>query len=333
MGESEPEFVLPANVLMPETIAWDESRQKFLIGTVTEGSILAVDGDGQVTELLRANKENGLGAILDVLVDQARNRLWVSSAALPAFSGFTPADKGRSALFEFDLESLKLIHHYPVPDDARPHILGSMVLSPNGDIFIVDRALPLIYKKPADEQVLKAIMASREMVSMRGVAMQPDGTLMYVGDREMGIMIVDVKGGRVGKLKVPDTLNLGGIDGLYLWNNHLIVIQDGVSPQRVMRLELDSTGTQVTNVRPLAVAQPDFDSPSYGTVRGEDLYYFANRQATDGEGRTNAVTVLRTPINSSKDLVVPDMREYLDQRAKRLQDKYKDAEKDQPETP
>ena len=333
VGETEPEFVLPASVLMPETIAWDESRQKFLIGTVTEGSILAVDGDGQVTELLRANKENGLGAVLDVLVDQARNRLWVSSAALPAFSGFSPADKGRSALFEFDLESLELIRRYPVPDDARPHILGSMVLSPNGDIFIVDRALPLIYKKPADEQVLKAVLASREMVSMRGIAMQPDGALMYVGDREMGILIIDVKGGRVGKLKVPDTLNLGGIDGLYLWNNHLVVIQDGINPQRVMRLELDSTGTQVTMVRPLAVAQPDFDSPSYGTVRGEDLYFFANRQATDSEGRTNAVTVLQTPINSSKDLVVPDMREYLDQRAKRLENKYNDPEEDQPETP
>ncbi len=220
-----------------------------------------------------------------------------------------------------------------MPVDARTHILGSMVLSPNGDIFIVDRALPLIYSKSANEQKLKAVLASREMISMRGIAMQADGTLMYVGDREMGIMIVDVKGGRVGRLAVPGTLNLGGIDGLYLWNNNLIVIQNGISPQRVMRLGLDSTGTQVTDVRPLAVAQADFDYPSFGAVRGEDLYYFANRQTKNSEGQLTAVTVLRTPLNSSKELVQPDMKEYLEQRAKKLEAKYKNVDKDKPETP
>ncbi len=97
VGESEPEFVLPDSVVMPEAITWDESRQQFLIGTVAEGSILAVDKDGQVTELLKASKENGMWAVMDILVDQTRNRLWVSSAATPAFSGFDPVDKGRSA--------------------------------------------------------------------------------------------------------------------------------------------------------------------------------------------------------------------------------------------
>ena len=49
VGESEPVFVLPENVVMPETIAWDESRQKFLIGTIAEGQVLAVGKDGQVS--------------------------------------------------------------------------------------------------------------------------------------------------------------------------------------------------------------------------------------------------------------------------------------------
>ena len=319
IGESYPAFTLPQNVALPETMAWDESRQKFLVGSVADGSIHAVGKDGQISELLKADKENGMWSIFDILVDQSRNRLWVSSAAIPVFSGFDPVDKGRSALFEFDLETLKLVRKHPVPVDGNPHVLGSMALSPNGDIYIIDRALPLIYIKEAGEDKLKPVMAARNMISMRGVAMQPDGNIMYVADREMGIMVVDIKGSRTGKLVVPPTLNLGGIDGLYLWNNHLVVVQNGISPQRIMRLELDTAGIQVGAIRPLAVAQAAFDFPSFGTVQGEDIYYFASSQTTVNADQPKSVAVLRTPINSSQDLEEPDMEAFIEERHRKLE--------------
>jgi len=318
MGDSEPVFTLPEDAWMPETITWDKSRQKFLIGTKVTGSILAVGKDGQVTELFRANDENGMWAVFDILVDETRKKLWVTSAAIPGFSGLDIADKGRSALFEYNLETLELVHRYPVPVDGRPHSLGSMALSPNGDIFIVDRILPIIFSKPANEQKLKAVAAARDMVSMRGITMLPDGRLIYIADRELGILIIDLQASRVGKLAVPDTLNLGGIDGLYMWDNHLIIIQNGIKPQRVMRLQLDSTGTQVTAVRPLAIAQPGFDFPNYGAVVGDDLFYFANSQWGDSKKDLKPVTVLRTPLKSSGDLEQPDMKLYLRQREEEM---------------
>ena len=316
MGESEPVFTLPESVLMPETIAWDESRQKFLIGTLVEGSVFAVSKDGQVSELIKANDENGMWGVFDILVDQTRNRLWVSSAATRMFANFSPADKGLSALFEFDLETLDLLGRYPVPVDDRPHILGSMVLDSAGGVYILDRSLPILYRKPAGESKLKAVMASRDMVSARGLAMQPDNSIIYAADREMGILVIDIKGGRAAKLGLPDTLNLGGIDGLYLWNDHLVVIQNGIKPQRVMRLQLDASGTRVIAVRPLAVAQPEFDFPSFGNIKGDDLYYFANRQSFNTGGEKKGVTVLRTPLDASSDLVPPDMQQFLEQQAR-----------------
>lgn len=317
VGESEQVFVLPENVVLPEVISWDESRQKFLIGTVAEGQIFAVDKNGQTSELLRANDENGLWAIFDILVDHARNRLWVTSASEPGFSRYDPIDKGRSALFEFSLDTLELIHRYPVPVDGRSHILGSMVLSPNGDIFIADRSLPLIYKKTVGEQKIKPVLALTEMISQRGIAMQPDGRILYVADREMGIMVIDLEARQARLLEVPDTLNLGGIDGLYLKDNRLFVIQNGNKPQRVMRLQLDASGTKVESVRPLAVAQPEFDFPSFGTIEGENLYYFANSQRMGNPGSQKPVTVLSTPLDSGAELLQPDMQKFLEQQAEK----------------
>jgi len=315
VGESEPVFELPASLILPETIHWDESRQKFLVGTAAEGQIIAVGKDGQVSELLKADSENGLWAIFDILVDAQRNRLWVTSASMPAFLRFDPVDKGRSALFEFDLKSLELISRYPVPVDGWSHVLGSMVLSPDGDIYIADRALPLIYGKRAGEDKLKAVLVLKELISQRGIAMQPDGRIMYVADREMGIMVIDLKAKKARLLEVPETLNLGGIDGMYLKDNRLFVIQNGIKPQRVMRLQLDSSGTKVESVTPLAVAQPEFDFPSFGTFEGDDFYYFANSQSPNEAGSRKPVTVSRTPQDSGGALVQPDVEQFMKQQA------------------
>lgn len=314
MGEAIPVFTLPAGVTMPESLAWDPVRQKYLVGTVAAGQVLAVDEQGQVEELLRADNENGMWAVLDILVDEPRNRLWVSSAATPAFAGYSPVDKGRSALYEFNLESLELVHRYPVPVDGRPHVLGSMVQAPNGDIFMADRALPIIYTKPADDDKLSAVLGLGNMVSLRDVAMQPDGRILYIADREMGIMVVDIERQQAAKLAIPASLNLGGIDGMLLWNNHLVVIQNGISPQRVMRLALDASGTNVEAVRPLAVAQPAFDFPSFGMIKGQDLVYFAGSHWPDGGKNNQAVTVLRTSLNANEDLLSPEMLLYLEKQ-------------------
>ena len=165
VGEAEVVFTLPESVVMPETISWDESRQKFLVGTISEGQVLAVGEDGVVSELLKAGDSNGMWAIFDILVDEPRNRLWITSASMPGFSRYDSVDKGRSALFEFDLKTLDFIQRYPVPVDGRPHILGSMFLDPKGNIYIADRTLPLIYSKPASEDKLRPILILKEMVS------------------------------------------------------------------------------------------------------------------------------------------------------------------------
>jgi len=313
VGESELVLTLPQTVLMPEALAWDEGRQKFLVGTVRDGSVLAVGKDGKVEPLFKAADEKGMWGVFGLLVDKERDRLWVSSAATAEYAGYDPADRGQSALFEFDLKTLGLLHRYPVPVDGRPHILGSMVLSPAGDIYIADRVLPFVFKKAVGEDQLKPVLATREMISLRGLAMQPDGRIMYLADRELGILVVDMTTGKSGKLAIPANLNVGGIDGMYLWENKLVIIQNGIKPQRVMRLQLDGTGTKVAAVRPLAVAQESFDYPSFGTVLGNDLYYFGNSHWAGSEKVYKPVRILRTGLDCCKDLMAPEMKKFLQQ--------------------
>jgi len=155
----------------------------------------------------------------------------------------------------------------------------------------------------------------KDMISQRGLAIQPDGHLMYVADREMGITVVDFTARQAGVLTGPENLNLAGIDGLYLKDNVLYIIQNGIRPQRVMRLQLDTEGKHIESVRPLAVAQPAFDFPSFGALVGEDLFYFASSQGIGKAGEEKPVSVLRTPLDSGEDLVQPDMQLFLEKQA------------------
>jgi sugar lactone lactonase YvrE len=315
VGKAETVFTLPESIRLPEAFGWDESRQKFLIGTMAGGEVYAVAKDGQAEELLKADADNGLWAIIGVLADAPRNRLWVTSAAIPGAARFDPIDKGRSALFEFKLDTLEMVQRYPVPVDGNAHILGNMVLAPNGDLFAADRALPLVYSKPANEDKLKPVLVLKDMISQRGIAMQPDGHLMYVADREMGIAVIDFTARQAGSLAGPESLNLAGIDGLYLKDNVLYIIQNGIRPQRIMRLQLDADGKRIESVRPLAVAQPEFDFPSFGAIVGDDIYYFASSQGIGKAGAEKPVSVLRTPLDAGEDLVKPDMQLFLQKQA------------------
>ncbi len=328
MGDTKLEFTLPDSVSMPETIAWDESRGKFLIGTRSEGSILAVEPDGGVTPLITADTENGMWAVMDILVDVERSSLWVTSSSIVEFARYDRTEKGRSALYEYDLKTLELKNRYPVPVDGKAHFLGSMVMNPEGDLFIVDRNLPLVYRKLVGEDHIKAVYGFRDMISMRGVALRDDGSILYIADREMGIAMVEIKSGRTAKLVGPDTLNLGGIEGLYFNNNSLIMIQNGIKPQRVIKLLLDPAGTTVTGVVPMAVAQPEFDYPTYGTLKGESLYFFGNSHWAGTDQPVKPVSVLSSPLNSDKELVQPDVRRFLQKQAEAEQ---KEEEKPTPD--
>jgi len=268
-GEGEVVFTLPAEFSRPVAISWDESRGQFLVGTESNGAVVAVSQDGSTQVLIKANDENGLWAIRGLHADSKNNRLWVSSAAVPAFSAYHATDKGRGALFEFDLKTLELKGRFNLPVDGQYHDLGPM-------------------------------------------AVAPDHGKLYGADSDMGILVVDPVQQRHTMLTGPEDLNLGAISGLFYSQGKLLMLQNNIQPQRIMGLELDASGTKIVSVTPVAIALEEFDRPAFGTIMGDDVYYFAN------PGENQAVKVLKTPVNPGDSIESAEMRN-IRQKAKAAQ--------------
>ena len=306
-GRGDVVFTLPAEFSSPAAISWDESRKSFLVGTENDGTVLAVSQDGPTKVLIRANDENGLWAIRGLFADNKNNRLWVSSAAVPAFSAYQASDKGLGALFEFDLETLELKGRYNMPSDGQTHELGPIAVSGDGDIYVADLAQPVVFRKTSKGEQLNAFVGNEDLVGLRDIAVSPDSGKLYIADSAMGIMVVDTAQQTSAMLTGPENLNLGAISGLFYSDGKLIMIQNGFQPQRIMRLELDANGTNVVKVIPLAIALDEFDRPAFGTVRGEEVYYFAN------PGDEQPVKVMKTPLDPGDSVESPEMRKMKQQ--------------------
>jgi hypothetical protein len=280
----------------PGAITWDESRGRFLVGTRSSGTLLAVGQDGSSEILLQANNENGLWAIKGLHADAANNRLWISSAAIAEFAAFQPTDAGRGALFEFDLKTLELLNRFNLPVDGKPHELGPMTVSKAGDVYIVDHAASLVYRKAAAGKALEQFVGSHEMKALQDIAVTPDNSKLYIADRYKGILVVEPEQETSAMLNGSENMNFGRISSISHDQDKLLIVQAGIQPERLMQLDLDSVGKNVATMLPVASALEEFDHPGLGLIHAGYVYYFANLGVAGQTDENTQPILMRSPF-------------------------------------
>lgn len=303
-GIGMPVFTLQGNPSDFNSIAWDSSREKFLVGTLGKGEILAVTDTGKSEVLIEAGKENGLWSITGLAVDSERNRMWVSSAAMPAFSGYSDSDRNRGALVEFDLVSLELLGRYDLPADSLVHEIGSVAVTDNGTVYVIDRAAPIVYRKTPGGNQLVPFFSSPELVELTDIAVVPDDSRLFISDAAKGVMVIDPVAEQAALISGTESINLAGAMGVEYRQGQLFVVQGAFTPPRVVRLALDSvSGSVAESISPMANALEYFNQPGVGAIRGNDLFYFANTGDTEGSG----AIVLSTPLDAGSEVAPPNM--------------------------
>lgn len=311
-GRYEHVVDLPTDLAMPEALALDSAGQRLFVGSLHDGRILVRVGDGDWEVFAEPEQVEGLMGVFDLSVDGARGHLWVATGNVAHFSGFDPQAAVSTALLKLDLETGELLARHVIPATAQSHLLGSVIVAGDGTVYAADTRNPLLFKLPAGGEQLELFFGSRNFSSLRGLALSPDDRLLYVADYEQGIFIIATGGSeQAWQLAVPPTLNVGGIDGLYWWDQHLIIIQNGISPQRVMRLQLGADGLGVTAVAPVLAALEVFDLPTFGVMDDNRLYLFSGSHwhHVDGRGRPTdgalpSISILATQVDAAEVMVV-----------------------------
>lgn len=294
---------LSDSLLHPEGIAWDGARRRWLVSSVRQRKIVAIDRRGGMTDLVTSGQD-GLDAALALGVDSARGLLWVASAALPQMDGYTAADAGRSRIFAFELATGRLRRRVELPPADGGHSVGDLVVGPDGVVFASDNRPAAIYRVDDSGDTARAVAGGTPALrSPQGIV--PDGARLLVADYSLGIAAVDLGTGAVRTLAAPAQGTVLGIDGLVrLGARQLIGVQNGTTPARIVRITLTDDGAGIRQVETLERYLPEATEPTLGAIAGDAFVYVANspwgNYDDDGGVRTGAhwphPLLLRLPL-------------------------------------
>jgi hypothetical protein len=280
----------------PEGMSHDPRRGVWYLASVRHRKVARIDRTGAAFDLIKEGQD-GLWAVLGVRADPARSTLWVTTAAIPNMLGYSAADSGRSAIVAFDLESGRLKTRYPLPASPAGHLLGDLVVAPNGDVYATDSKDPAVWKIRSGSPQVEEYLRDPLFRSLQGPVVDPSGRTLYIADYSHGVLAIDLATRQVRALPVPAGSTVLGIDGLAWHDGSLIGVQNGVAPARVVRLRLDSTGRRFLAVELLDRHLPLATEATIGTVWGDRYFYVANSQweAYDAAGQLKPGVRLEPP--------------------------------------
>ncbi len=156
--------------------------------------------------------------------------------------------------------------------------ISDITVAADGTIYGSDPIGGGVYFAGLDDTEMQALVAPGTFRSPQGLAVSKDGGHRYVSDYRYGIAIIDLESREVSRLTTNLDLILDGVDGVWRYDNELIVVQNGTSPMRIAALELSEDGMSVIGYRLLEQAHSEWTEPLSGSLDGDALLYIGNGQ-------------------------------------------------------
>jgi sugar lactone lactonase YvrE len=272
----------PAGTI-PEGVEYDTKNKRFLVGSLTQGTVFVVGKDGSLTPFVQDAELKGSAGIE---VDEERNRLLVTATDRGAFSG---QSAGQAKLGIYDLTSGKRLALVDLttagPKDAKAHFANDVAVGSDGSAYVTDTMARVVYKVDPKNNVsvfLPNTFGAIAQHQFNGIVVHPSGGYLLVAESVAGDLykVPLATPGTFTKVKVPESI--AGVDGI-TWHpdGSLIVVRNDKS-QSVIALRssdnwatatVDSKGTFGTqgttaavNSDGVYVVQPFFGDPKAQTI-------------------------------------------------------------------
>lgn len=181
-----PAFIEPPGTIMaarggfiPEGVEYDTNGQRFLTGSISEGSIFEIGNNGSVTAVVT---DADLVSSVGIEADEATDRLLVANADRAVFD---ESSAGQAMLGVYRLstgERLAMVDLaatiIDAPDDAA-YFANDVAVAGNGTAYVTDtRANALYVVSPSYEA---SLLHRFDDFSPNGIVVHPDGYLLVVG--------------------------------------------------------------------------------------------------------------------------------------------------------
>ena len=265
------EIAINQPALFPEGVEYDRINRRFLVSSVTQGTIGAVDAQGNYEAFI---EDDDFGASIGIEVDEARQRLLVCVA--------DPSTAGIAALGSYDLRTGKrqfFTDLIAVANDDDAHFANDVAVDRHGNAYVTDSFSPIIYKVDTEGKASIFLRDSTFQISapgafgLNGIAFHSEGYLVVAFsetatlyrvpiDTPTNFMAIDTEEGSVTS---PDGLYFSDSD------QTLIVVNNDGGSENATVVKLGSGNQwQSAYVRGSFATGPVF--PTTAVQQGDDVY-------------------------------------------------------------
>lgn len=287
IGEATVAYTHDVSDFVPEGIAIGEEGELYL-GSIRHGRIVRIADDAEVL-----SDANGHWSVFGMRLD-GRGGLWFASASVPEYAGDN-ADTGRTGLFRLDIEGRDIDVRALLPQGEAPVVLGDLVIADDDTIYTTESLTGALYRYSISADEFTAVVGPGTLRSMQGLVLDASGEYLYVADYVGGLFRITLADGRIESVDKGNP-SLFGIDGLYSFDGGLVATQNGVRPNRILRIDLADDGLHVDETVVLARSLPQFDEPTLGVVVGDEFFFVANSHWNRFDAEANLPAELTGPI-------------------------------------
>jgi len=293
-------FSVPDRTFLVEGVALDPGTGDLLLSSLYQRRIARVTPDQDLIELTRPGGD--LWSMLGMVIAPGGESLWTVTVAGPRMQGGSPDRPLESALVRISLADGAELERYAPPAGLERSALDSVAVARDGTVYVSDSGAGAIHRHTPGSTGLELFVPAGSFHSTQGLELSADERILYAADYSRGLAAVDTVTGEARFLPF-DGPSLVGIDGLERHGKDLIAIQNGIRPNRVVRIRLSDDGLGIVAIETLERAHHLYKDPTLGTVVGDELLYVASSQwrSFDQQGKLLVdelvpATILRLPL-------------------------------------
>lgn len=265
--------------LVPEGLAFDAARNRFLIGAMNAAQIHAVDLKGRVAPFWSSNEAV---VVLGMTVSADGESLF---AAVNPTTRVREAGTAKPFVVRIALADGRELARLPANEAG---FLNDLCVMRDGRLFATDSDQSRVFRADANDTALRPWPEPGHAIAANGIACDDARNALYVAVYN-GVSRIDVASAQAQLLPAPKGVAVGGNDGLYLHGRDLVGVQNGFGAGRVLRARLSADGTTIKHVETLESAIVDLNEPTTGALTPDGFVYIANSQIWKWDDKTEGL--------------------------------------------
>jgi sugar lactone lactonase YvrE len=296
-NNSSIQLEYPEKDLITESVALDPETGTFYLSSIHKRKIVKIDANGK-TEDFKSEMEDGLWSVFGIKIDHKHRLLYACTSPMPQMINYNKEDDGKGALLKYDLDSGKLLKIYSLDNKGTSHIFGDLAIDKLGNVYVSDSKENSVYRLSYLTDEISQIIKPGKFVSLQGLDLDGSNNNLYLVDYALGLYRFNFNSGKLIYIEPSEYFVPQGMDGLYFYNNSLITTQNGVNPQRVIRIYLNDEQDKVASWKTLEANNSLFDEITLGVLHNNNFYFIANSQwnSFNKDGSIFPMDKLKKPV-------------------------------------